>query len=72
MNVQDKVATASKKRKRNDENSSKLWHERLGHISKSRMERLVKEGLLHPLDFSDFDTCIKYIKGKFVKTNKRV
>lgn len=38
MNVQDEVATVSKKRKRNDKNSSKLWHERLGHISKVRME----------------------------------
>ena len=43
MNVSD----VSKKRKRNDETSSKLWHCRLGHISRGRMERLIREEILH-------------------------
>ena len=33
------------------------WHKRLGHISKSRVERLVSDGILDSLDFSDFDIC---------------
>jgi hypothetical protein len=33
----------TKKRKRIDDASSKLWHCRLGHISRGRIERLIKE-----------------------------
>ena len=48
-----------------------LWHKRLGHISRKRMERLIKENILHSLDFSDFDNCIDCIKGKLTaKTRK--
>ncbi|KAL6340144.1 hypothetical protein AAG906_040580 [Vitis piasezkii] len=36
-----------------NENSSILWHRRLGHISRERIERLVKEGILQNLDFTD-------------------
>ncbi|GAA0163098.1 hypothetical protein LIER_19052 [Lithospermum erythrorhizon] len=39
-----------------------------GHISIERVERLVKDGLLGTLDFTDFDTCVGCIKGK--QTNK--
>ena len=41
--------------------SSKLWHCRLGHISRGRIERLVKNNILPPLELSE---CIK---GKYVK-----
>jgi hypothetical protein len=43
----------------------------LGHISRGRIERLIKEEILHPLDFSNFDQCIECIKGKFVKQIKK-
>jgi len=52
------------KRSRVDENSSMLWHRRLGHISRPRIERLIKEGILHDLDSFDFDTCVDCVKGK--------
>ncbi|KAL8170702.1 hypothetical protein V2J09_022506 [Rumex salicifolius] len=45
-----------------------LWHRRFGHISIERIKRLVKEGVLSTLDFTDFDTCSSCIKGK--QTNK--
>jgi len=51
-----------------NEKSSKLWHRRLGHISIERIKRLVNDGVLRTLDFSDFCTCVDYIKGK--QTNK--
>ena len=51
------------------ENSSMLWHKRLGHISNQRIQRLVSEGILDPLDFLDFQVCIECIKGK--QTNMR-
>ena len=44
------------------------WHRRLGHISIKRIKRLVNEGVLNTLDFSDFETCVDCIKGK--QTNK--
>ena len=57
------------KQKLTNENSSMLWHRCLGHISNQRIERLVLEGILDPLDFSDFQVYIECIKGK--QTNMR-
>ena len=37
--------------------------QRLGNISRQRMERLVKDRILQDLDFSDFDTCVNCIEG---------
>ena len=51
-----------KKRKRTHD-SSKLWHCRLGHISRRRIERLVKNKILPPLEFSDIEQCIVCIKN---------
>jgi len=51
-----------------NEESFMLWHRRLGHISIKRIKRLVNEGVLNTLDFSDFETCVDCIKGK--QTNK--
>ena len=58
------LSTQGVKRKLTDENSSSLWHKRLGHISKRRIERLVSYGILDSLDFADFEICTNYIKGK--------
>ena len=41
-----------------NESSSYLWHRRLGHISKERMKRLVKDGILPNLDYTDLDVCV--------------
>ncbi|KAF5813845.1 putative RNA-directed DNA polymerase [Helianthus annuus] len=57
--------------KRDLETSSMLWHQRLGHISKERLNRLVKDEVLPPLDFSDFGTCVKCLKGKMTLANKK-
>ena len=50
-----------------NENYAYLWHRRLGHISKERMERLVKYGILSNLDFTNLDVCVDCIKGKQTK-----
>ena len=50
------------KRKLINKNSSMLWHKRLGHISSQWIQRLVSEGILDPLDFSDFQVYIECIK----------
>ena len=44
--------------------SAFLWHQRLGHISKERILRLVKSDILPQLDFTDWDVCVDCIKGK--------
>ena len=51
-----------------NEESSMLWHRRLGHISIERIKKLVNDGVLSTLDLADFKTCVNCIKGK--QTNK--
>jgi hypothetical protein len=71
----DKVSSStnvSSKRKRcNDATSVKLWHYCLGHISRREIERLFKDGILTPLDFSNSYYCIDRIKGKYAKQVKK-
>ncbi|RVW41067.1 Retrovirus-related Pol polyprotein from transposon TNT 1-94 [Vitis vinifera] len=52
------------KRARMNLSSSMLWHKRLGHISRQRLEILVKDGVLSNIDFLDFETCVVCLKGK--------
>jgi GAG-pre-integrase domain/Integrase core domain len=59
------------KRANIDDNSAYLWHKRFGHISKDRIQRLVKNKVLPNLDFTDFGTCIDCIKGKQTKKLKK-
>ena len=61
----------TKKRKRTQDTSSKLWHCRLCHILRGRIERLVKSEILPPLEFSDLEQCVECIKGKFVNQIKK-
>ena len=58
------VCDAMYKRKHDNETFSKLWHCRLGHISRGRMERLIKDEILQELDFSDSEQCNNCIKRK--------
>nr|XP_025693179.1 uncharacterized protein LOC112795464 [Arachis hypogaea] len=54
-----------------NEKFSMLWHRRLGHISIERMKKLLSDGVLEPLDFTDFDTCVDCIKGKQTKRSQK-
>lgn len=54
-----------------NESFAALWHRCSGPISKERMERLIREEILKPLNFLDFGTCVDFIKGKFTKTKKK-
>ena len=51
-----------------NEDSSLLWHQRLGYISIDRIKRLVKDGVLSTLFYIVLETCVDCIKGK--QTNK--
>ena len=48
-----------------------LWHKRLGHISRERVERLTKVDILPSLNFDDLGTCVDCIRGKFIKKKKK-
>jgi len=53
------------------ENSFSLWHRRLGHISKERIDRLIKDEVLPSLDYKDLEQCVDCIRGKLAKTNRK-
>ncbi|RDX89622.1 hypothetical protein CR513_28631, partial [Mucuna pruriens] len=55
------------KRNMHDDSSTYLWHQRLGHISKERIMRLMKIEILPQLDFGDWDICLDLTKGKKTK-----
>ena len=44
----------------------------LGHISRQKMERLMKDKILPNLDFSYFDTCVDCIKSKLTTKIRNV
>ena len=48
-----------------------MWHKRLGHISKERVERLNHYGILPHLDSNDLEICVDCVKGKLTKTKKK-
>ena len=59
------------KRSMENESFAFLWHKHLGHISKERLQRLVKNVILPNLEFTDFVLCVDCIKGKQTKHNKK-
>ena len=54
----------SLKRKFPSTNDAYLWHLRLGHINPNRIQRLIKDGLLEPLDFNEFLVCESFWRAK--------
>ncbi|GJT95020.1 putative RNA-directed DNA polymerase [Tanacetum coccineum] len=50
-----------------DLNSSYLWHCRLAHIGKTRMQKLQREGLLESINDGSYDKCESCISGKMTK-----
>ena len=64
------VVSSGKKRALTRDTSYDLWHRRLGHISQERINRLIKENILPPLDSGAPKICIDCAKGKMTKTRK--
>ena len=50
-------STRELKRKLTNKNSTMLWHKKLGHIYRWRIERLLSDEILDLLDFIDFNVC---------------
>ncbi|KAJ9566348.1 hypothetical protein OSB04_002314 [Centaurea solstitialis] len=55
------------KRSKDIEDQTYLWHCRLGHINKKRVELLLKGGFLGTFDFKPFDNCGSCLSGKMTK-----
>ncbi|GJX93676.1 retrotransposon protein, putative, ty1-copia subclass [Tanacetum coccineum] len=52
---------------RDDLDSALLWHCRLGHISKKRIEKLQHDGLLNSTDLRVFEKCVPCMSGKMAR-----
>ncbi|GJZ13566.1 retrotransposon protein, putative, ty1-copia subclass [Tanacetum coccineum] len=57
----------SNKRAKLNLDSSLLWHCRLGHISKKRIEKLQHDGLLNSTDIKSFKKCVSCMSGKMTR-----
>ena len=57
----------SLKREFSSTNDAYLWHLRLGHLNSNEIQRLIKDGLLEPLDFDEFPVCESCLEGKMTK-----
>ncbi|GKA73526.1 retrotransposon protein, putative, ty1-copia subclass [Tanacetum coccineum] len=57
----------SNKRAELNLDSSILWHCRLGHISKKRIEKLQHDGLLNSTDIKSFEKCVSCMSGKMAR-----
>nr|GEV56620.1 hypothetical protein [Tanacetum cinerariifolium] len=55
------------KRSKLNLDSSLLWHCRLGHISKKRIEKLQHDGLLNSIDIESLGKCVSYMSGKMAR-----
>ncbi|MBJ4058734.1 DDE-type integrase/transposase/recombinase, partial [Salmonella enterica subsp. enterica serovar Goldcoast] len=58
----------AKRLRPNNLNSTFIWHCRLGHISKKRVEKLHSDGMLNSFDLESFETCESCLVGKITKT----
>ncbi|KAJ9536778.1 hypothetical protein OSB04_un000002 [Centaurea solstitialis] len=69
VNLQDdnKEIYDISKRSKDIEDQTYLWHCRLGHINKKRVELLLKGGFLGTFDFKPFDNCESCLSGKMTK-----
>ncbi|GJZ67806.1 retrotransposon protein, putative, ty1-copia subclass [Tanacetum coccineum] len=64
---ENSIYTVSNKRAKLDLDSALLWHCRLGHINKKRIEKLQHEGLLNSTDLRTFEKCISCMSGKMAR-----
>lgn len=63
-----KIAQTQNKRQKVSQDTL-LWHLRLGHINKKRIERLVKSGLLNELEDNSLPPCESCLEGAKVRSS---
>nr|GEW18830.1 hypothetical protein [Tanacetum cinerariifolium] len=64
---ENSIYAISNKRAKLDLDSALLWHCRLGHISKKRIEKLQHDGLLNSTDLKAFEKCVSCMSGKMAR-----
>ncbi|GJS90025.1 retrotransposon protein, putative, ty1-copia subclass [Tanacetum coccineum] len=61
------IYNVSTKRAKHNLDSTYLWHCRLAHISKKRIEKIQQEGLLKSTDDESLDQCVSCLSGKMTR-----
>ncbi|GJX28174.1 retrotransposon protein, putative, ty1-copia subclass [Tanacetum coccineum] len=61
------IYNVSTKRAKYNLDSTYLWHCRLAHISKKRIEKLQQEGLLKSTNDESFNQCVSCLSGKITR-----
>nr|GFA01177.1 hypothetical protein [Tanacetum cinerariifolium] len=61
------IYAVSNKRAKLNLDSALLWHCRLGHISKKRIEKLQHDGLLNSTDLRAFEKCVSCMSRKMAR-----
>ncbi|GKA51186.1 retrotransposon protein, putative, ty1-copia subclass [Tanacetum coccineum] len=61
------IYNVSTKRAKHNLDSTYLWHYRLAHISKKRIEKIQHEGLLKSTYDESFDQCVSCLSGKMTR-----
>ncbi|GKC46675.1 retrotransposon protein, putative, ty1-copia subclass [Tanacetum coccineum] len=61
------IYNVSNKRVKHNLDSTYLWHCRLAHISKKRIEKLQQEGLLKSTNDKSFDQCVSCLSSKMTR-----
>ncbi|GKE85856.1 retrotransposon protein, putative, ty1-copia subclass [Tanacetum coccineum] len=61
------IYNVSTTRAKHNLDSTYLWHCRLAHICKKRIEKLQHEGLLKSTDDESFDQCVSCLSGKMTR-----
>nr|GEX64176.1 retrotransposon protein, putative, Ty1-copia subclass [Tanacetum cinerariifolium] len=64
---ENSIYAVSNKRAKLDLDFALLWHCRLGHISKKRIEKLQHDGLLDSSDLRAFERCVSCMSGKMAR-----
>ncbi|KAJ9537478.1 hypothetical protein OSB04_030211 [Centaurea solstitialis] len=69
VNIQDNSSEIYhiSKRSKDIEDQTYLWHCRLGHINKKRVELLLKGGFLGTFNYKPFHNCESCLSGKMTK-----
>ncbi|GJR95439.1 retrotransposon protein, putative, ty1-copia subclass [Tanacetum coccineum] len=65
--IDNSMYVVSNKRAKLNLDSALLWHCRLGHISKKRIEKLQHDGLLNSTDLRAFEKCVSCMSGKMAR-----
>nr|GEZ49678.1 hypothetical protein [Tanacetum cinerariifolium] len=65
--IVNSMYSISDKRTKSNLDSTYLWHCRLAHINKKRIEKLQHDGLLKSTDNELFDQCVSCISGKMTR-----